>query len=103
MLRGDFIQAVLPEAPLDTTVERWRQLYQQLGAGPREVRQLDDWAAQVTQAEREGITTRDIWLQSFFPIPGTNIGVYAQSIPKNTFSPVRYGSHITVFWEEPSR
>ncbi|WP_309890239.1 hypothetical protein [Archangium sp.] len=101
MLKGDFIQVLLPEALLDSSVERWRRIFQQLGAGPREQLLLDEWATQVTQAEREGSTTRDIWLQIFFSIPGTNIGIYAQSIPKNTYHPVVYGSHFTLFWEEP--
>ncbi|EAU68843.1 hypothetical protein STIAU_8501 [Stigmatella aurantiaca DW4/3-1] len=103
MLKGDFIQVMLPEAPLETTVERWRRLYQQFGAGQRDLQQLGEWATQVASAEREGLTTRDIWLQGSFSIPGTNIGIYAQSIPKNTYPPVRYGAHFTVFWEDPAR
>jgi hypothetical protein len=98
---GDFIQVMFPPARFDATVERWRQIYQQLGASPHDLQALDEWKKEVTEAERASLSPRDIWLQGFFSIPGTNIGVYAQSIPKSSDLPLVYSSLLSIFWKEP--
>jgi hypothetical protein len=98
---GDAILVAFPAAQLEATLERWGRVFRQLGAGQEELQVLDSWAAEVTQTERAGRSSRDVWLQHSWPIPGTNMGVYVQSIPAGSELPLVYGAHFTVFWEEP--
>jgi hypothetical protein len=98
---GDAILVAFPDAQLEATVERWGQVFRQLGAGQEELQVLDSWAAEVSQTERAGRSSRDVWLQHSWPLPGTNMGVYVQSIPVGSELPLVYGAHFTLFWEEP--
>ncbi|HEX8699836.1 MAG TPA: hypothetical protein VF815_13415 [Myxococcaceae bacterium] len=98
---GDAILVALPDEQLATTVARWSRIWPQLGASQQDLGMLDRWASEVTETERAGRNSRTVWLQHTYSIPGTNIGIYVQSIPTSAESPLIYGSHFTVFWEEP--
>lgn len=99
---GDAILVAFPDARLEATVERWGRVFRQFGAGQEQLQVLDTWAADVTQTERAGRSSRDVWLQHSWTIPGTNTGVYVQSIPVSSDVPLVYGAHFTLFWEETS-
>jgi hypothetical protein len=97
---GDAILVALTDAQLEETVARWGRICQQFGATQEDLRMIDKWAADVTQTERAGRNSQELWLQHSCSIPGTDIGVYVQSIPANSELPLVYGSHFTLFWEE---
>jgi hypothetical protein len=97
---GDAILVALADAPLEATTARWNHICRQLGARQEELRRLDQWAEEVTQAERAGRDSQEMWLQQSCSIPGTDIGVYVQSLPTGSSSSRVYDSHFTLFWQE---
>jgi hypothetical protein len=100
-LGADCIQVVFPEEQLDATAARWHRIYQQFGAGPQDLQVLDQWIKKATQDDQIGRAGRNVWLQHSFLIPGTNIGIYTQSIPVSSDASLNYDARFSIFWEKP--